>query len=76
MNKPTTDKAKKIASSATLIGVVAGVPFYESPAYGDESPLLYITKDGRVKISDYWELPDYDELMDFGPADAFYKESI
>ena len=76
MNKPTSDKAKKITAKATLIGIVAGVPFYESPIYGDESPLLYITKDGRIKISDYWELPEYDELMDFGPSDAFYSESI
>jgi hypothetical protein len=68
MNKPTTDKAKRLASEATLIGVVCGVPFYESPAHGDESPLIYINKEGKAKLSDFWELPSYDEL----PCDAVY----
>lgn len=68
MNRPVTDKAKRIAKEATLMGNVAGVPFYEHPVYGDESPLLYITKDGRVKLSDHYELPTYDEL----PHDAIY----
>jgi hypothetical protein len=68
MNKPTTDKAKRLASEATLIGVVCGVPFYESPTHGDESPLIYINKEGKAKLSDFWELPSYDEL----PCDAVY----
>jgi hypothetical protein len=66
MNEPTTDKAKKLAREATLIGVVSGVPFYENPAFGDEAPLLYINKEGKAKLSDFWELPSYDEL----PVDA------
>lgn len=68
MNRPTTDKAKRVAKEATLIGSVCGVPFYEHPVHGDESPLLYITKDGRVKLSDFWEMPTVDEL----PTDALY----
>lgn len=69
MNTPKTDKAKHIAKTATFIGNVSGVPFYEHPTLGDESPLLYITKDGRVKVSDFWELPTYDEL----PVNAIYE---
>lgn len=68
MNQPKTDKAKRVAEVATLIGTVAGVPFYEHPEHGDEAPLLYITRDGRVKLSDWWELPAYDEL----PTDALF----
>lgn len=68
MNKPTTDKAKRIAKEGTLIGSVCGVPFYEHPVYGDEVPLLYITKDGRAKLSDFYEVPTVDEL----PVDAMH----
>jgi hypothetical protein len=68
MNKPKTEKAKRLTSVATLIGSVCGVPFYEHPTLGDESPLLYITKDGRAKVSDFWEMPTVDEL----PADSLY----
>jgi hypothetical protein len=71
MNKPTTDKAKRVVSEGTFIGVVAGVPFYESPIYGDESPLLYITKDGRVKRSGFWDMPNLTEIMECPPQDAF-----
>lgn len=68
MNKPTTEKAKRLVEQATLIGTVCGVPFYESPTHGDESPLIYINKEGKAKLSDFWELPSYDEL----PADAIF----
>ena len=68
MNMPVTDKAKRLAIEATLIGTVCGVPFYESPTYGDEAPLLYINKAGQAKMSDFWELPSYDEL----PADSIF----
>lgn len=68
MNRPTTEKAIRLAKEATLIGTVCGVPFYEHPTLGDESPLLYINKEGKAKVSDHWELPSYDEL----PHDAVY----
>lgn len=68
MNTPKTEKALKLAAMGTLIGSVCGVPFYEHPVHGDESPLLYITKDGRVKLSDFWELPTVEEL----PTDALF----
>lgn len=64
MRKPTTDKAKRLVKEGTLIGVVAGVPFYESPTMGDESPLLFIDKEGRAKISDFWELPYLEEVLE------------
>ena len=68
MNTPKTDKAKRLAKEATLVGMVCGVPFYEHPTLGDEAPLLYITKQGKAKVSDFWEMPSYDEL----PCDAVY----
>jgi hypothetical protein len=72
MNTPKTDKAVRLTEVATRIGIVCGVPFYEHPTLGDESPLLYITADGRAKVSDYWELPDPVEYAECGPVDAFH----
>jgi hypothetical protein len=72
MNTPKTDKALELTQKATHIGTVAGVPFYEHPTLGDECPLLYITASGKAKVSDYWELPDFMEFVECGPADAFH----
>ncbi|GAB5503446.1 hypothetical protein [Pyruvatibacter sp.] len=52
-----------LAKNPTFIGAVAGYRFYEHPTLGDESPLVYI-KDGRVGLSDFWEVPTLDELYD------------
>lgn len=57
-NKPVTEKAKRLVKIATHVGTVDGVPFYESPTMGDESPLLYISHDGKAKKSLDWELPE------------------
>lgn len=72
MNIPKTDKALRLVKAATHIGTICGVPFYEHPTLGDESPLLYITADGRARVSDHWELPDPIEYAEFGPVDAFH----
>lgn len=72
MNTPRTDKAIKLAQTGTHIGTVCGVPFYEHPALGDESPLLYITAAGTVAVSEYWELPDPIEFAECAPANAFH----
>lgn len=65
MNKPATNKARAFLSkNPTLIGRVHGVDLYEHPTLGDESPLIAITADGRVKRTDHWELPTYDEGED------------
>lgn len=66
MNQPKTDKAKHIAKQATLVAIINGVPFYEHPTLGDEVPLLYITKAGKVKRSDFYEVPELQDL----PFDA------
>jgi hypothetical protein len=59
MNKPTTEKARAfIAKNPTLIGRVNGVDLYEHPTKGDESQLVAITADGRLRPTDCWELPD------------------
>jgi len=76
MNKARTAKAIRLVEQATHIGTVCGVPFYEHPSLGDEAPLLYITKAGSVRVSDYWELPDKDEWLDTAPADAFHSNTI
>jgi hypothetical protein len=60
MNKPVTTKARTLAATATLIGTVNGIPFYESPTMGDESPLLMINEEGKVKRTSFWELPTLD----------------
>lgn len=52
-----------LAKQPTLIGVVAGISFYEHPFYGDESPLICITRNGKVKKTDFWELPTIDEVL-------------
>lgn len=58
MNKPTTDKAKAfLAKNPTHLGRVHGVDLYEHPELGDESPVMAITADGRVKRTDHWEVP-------------------
>ena len=46
--------------TATLIGIVAGVAYYENPVMGDEAPLM-IKRDGELIETDYWELSDADE---------------
>jgi hypothetical protein len=72
MNTPRTEKAIKLAQTATHIGTVCGVPFYEHPTLGDECPLLYITAAGAVGVSDFWELPDPIDYADIAPMNAFY----
>lgn len=58
-----SDKAKTfLANKPYLMGVVAGHKFYEHPTRGDESPLLVIGPDGKLKLSDHWEVPSWDEL--------------
>ena len=59
MNKPFTAKARAfIAKNPTFIGRVNGVDLYEHPTNGDESPLVAVTATGRLRPTDYWELPD------------------
>lgn len=59
-NKPTTEKAKKFLSKEpTFLGRVHGCDLYEHPEYGDESRLMAITPDGRVKKTEHWEVPNH-----------------
>ena len=46
--------------TATLIGIVAGVAYYEIPVLGDEAPLM-IKVGGELVPTEYWELSDADE---------------
>lgn len=45
---------------ATLIGIVAGVKYYENPVFGDEAPLM-VKVNGELIETDYWELCDADD---------------
>ena len=55
-------KEKVLAANPTLIGIVAGIKFYEHPMKGDESPLIALMVDGSCGLTDYWELPSHWEL--------------
>jgi hypothetical protein len=63
MAKNLSDKAKAfLAKGPYYIGIVAGHTFYEHPTYGDESPLVMITPEGKVKVSTFWDMPSREEL--------------
>jgi hypothetical protein len=63
VNATLSDKAAAfLARKPTLIGIVAGNYFYEHPTYGDESPLVMISSEGNVRLSDHYELPDIWDL--------------
>jgi len=65
INQASTEKAKAfLAKNPTFLGRVHGVDLYESPTRGDESPLIAITADGRVKKTDHWEVPSFFEGLD------------
>lgn len=63
--KTLTDKAKRFLSQQPeLMGIVLGYRFYEHPVYGDESPLIVITPEGKKKLSGFYDyVPDMDELL-------------
>lgn len=45
----------------TLIGNVKGIRFYEHPIYGDSLPLI-IEKNDEWYLTEFWELPEPDDL--------------
>ena len=47
----------------TLIGMSLGIRFYVHPLKGDEAPLI-IVKERKAYISDFFEMPSFDELTD------------
>lgn len=63
MQDKLSDKARAfLERKPTLIGRVLGYAFYESPTYGDEAPMLMITPEGKLKHTEFYELPSADEL--------------
>lgn len=49
----------------TLVGVIAGLHFYEDPEEGDEGPLLVTLPALKLAaITDCWDLPDGEELAE------------
>lgn len=62
-----SEKAQNFLSMNPLhVCTVAGIKFYESPTMGEDSPLLYINKYGKIKRSDFWEAPTFEDLEDYG----------
>ena len=55
-------REKFLARNPSLIGVVAGVRFYECVIHGDEAPLIAVT-DEQCGYTDYYELPKLDEFV-------------
>lgn len=51
-----------LAQSPTLIGHVAGHAFYKHPTQGDHSPLIQITPEGKVHLSNRHHLPEPHDL--------------
>lgn len=59
------DPKKVFADGPTLVGVVAGIRFYEHPRRGDEVPLIaYHKPSGLMGLSVFWEVPALEEIAD------------
>jgi hypothetical protein len=64
-NVARTELAKAfLAKNPTLIVSRYGVDLYEHPTLGDEIELFAITRDGRLKHTDHWEVPSYEDSTD------------
>lgn len=48
----------------TKIGTVLGRTYYEHPTRGDEAPLYYISDEGRLCQSSFYELPSVEEMLE------------
>jgi hypothetical protein len=60
-----SEKAERfLAKKPEYIGTIRGYRFYEHPTLGDESPLIVITPGGKLRKSDFWELPDGLDICD------------
>lgn len=57
-------KAQELISkdTPTLIGVVAGIRFFENPRLGDEAPLI-AKHNGKWVSTCFWEIPELEELI-------------
>jgi hypothetical protein len=76
------NRAKFFALKPTLIGVVAGVKYYEDPIHGDEATLIAVTNT-TIEHTAHYEMDDIqaeldDELYEAARArqSAAIKESI
>ena len=43
-----------------FLASISGVALYEHPVYGDESPVIAVTKCGKVIETDFYETDDID----------------
>jgi hypothetical protein len=64
MQDNLSDKARAfLAKNPTLIGRVLDHSFYEDPQHGDEAPMIMITPEGKLKRTEFWDLPSAEELF-------------
>ena len=52
------NKDKLLNWNLEKIGKVNGAYFYEDPIWGDECPMLMITREGMAGRTDFWEMSD------------------
>lgn len=57
-------KATVMKDNPVLIGVVAGIRFYEHPIFGDEYPLIAVIKE-KCGLTNFWEIPSLEQLGNF-----------
>ena len=54
---------KFLSKDPTHIGTVGEFDFFEHPTQGDEAPLMVIGPDGKVRRSDWYDLPTVEDLV-------------
>jgi len=59
----TLNREKLLNLKPTRIGTVNGVRFYEHPIYGDEAPLVMVTKT-HCGLTDFWEMSDVHNYLE------------
>ena len=60
-----TKKAKALlATNPTEICTVHGITFYEHPTLGDEVGFCYISKDGNSLLSNFYEIPSVEDVIE------------
>ena len=59
-----SDKAKAfLAKKPVVLGVSGDTTFYECPTLGEESPMLFIDQEGKLRRSEFWDMDSVMESM-------------
>ena len=59
----------------TYLFTTGGVSFFEHPTLGDEAPLLVKSPTGSFLETDFYDSPDFFEVMDFIPTLADFIDT-